>query len=131
MGEGLTQSSILVVEDEILIRLHLAEELRAAGYAVVEAADSREAMTVLTSRDDIGLVLTDIRMPGSIDGVALGRWIRTRFPEIKIVLVSAEFYSGNFKEFDGGFTKPVRIDDLLRRVRQLLPQAEHGGSRGR
>lgn len=88
-------------------------------------------MLVLTSRDDIGLVLTDIRMPGGIDGVALGRWIRTKFPEIKIILVSAEFYSENFMEFDGGFTKPVRVDELMRRVRQLLPQAEHGDSRGR
>jgi DNA-binding response OmpR family regulator len=119
------------VEDEVLIRLHLAEELRDAGYTVVEATDSHEAMTVLASRDDIGLVVTDIRMPGDIDGVALGRWIRTKFPHIKIVLVSAEFYSDKFMEFDGGFSKPVRVDELLRRVRQLLPQAEHGGSHGR
>ncbi|WP_291158191.1 response regulator [Hyphomicrobium sp.] len=119
------------MEDEILIRLHLAEELRAAGYVVVEATDSREAMTVLTSRDDIGLVLTDIRMPGNFDGVALGRWIRTKFPEVKIVLVSAELYAENFMEFDGGFTKPVRVNELVRRVRQLLPQAEHGDSRSR
>jgi len=115
------------VEDEVLIRLHLAQELRDAGYTVVEAGDSHEAMAVLTRLNDIGLVVTDLRMPGNIDGLALGRWIRAKFPEIKIVLVSAEFYSENLTEFDAGFTKPVRIAELLRRVRQLLPKAEQGG----
>ncbi|MBS0268671.1 MAG: response regulator [Proteobacteria bacterium] len=123
-GEVLAPLSVLVVEDEVLIRLHLAEELRDAGYTVIEAADGHEAMTLLTSIDGIGLVLTDIRMPGGIDGIDLARWVRAKFPEIKIALVSAEYYSETFAEFDGGFTKPIRIVDLLRRVRQLLPQAE-------
>ncbi|WP_052699202.1 response regulator [Hyphomicrobium sp. 99] len=125
-GEVLAQRSILVVEDEVLIRLHLAEELRDAGYTVVEAADGHEAMKLLTSLNEIGLLLTDIRMPGSVDGIDLARWVRGKFPEIKIVLVSAEYYPETFAEFDAGFTKPIRMNELMRRVRQLLPQAEHG-----
>jgi CheY-like chemotaxis protein len=120
-----------VVEDEVLIRLHLAEELREAGYTVIEAADGHEAIAVLSSVNDIGLVLTDIRMPGSVDGTALARWLRTEFPRIKIVLISTEIHPGTLQEFDACFTKPIRFDDLMRCVRQLLPQAERGGSAGR
>lgn len=114
------------MEDEVLIRLHLAEELREAGYTVVEAADAQEAMTLLTSIDEIALVLTDIRMPGSLSGTDLARWVRAEFPETKIVLVSADYVPEILGEFDAGFTKPVRIDDLMRSVRRLLPQTELG-----
>ena len=110
----------------MLIRLHLAEELRDAGYTVVEAADAHEAMTLLTSLDTVGLMLTDIRMPGGVDGLDLARWVRAKFPEIKVVLISAEYIPDTFERFDAGFTKPVRIDDLMRCVRRLLPQAELG-----
>ncbi|HET6390404.1 response regulator [Hyphomicrobium sp.] len=114
------------MEDEVLIRLHLAEELRDAGYTVCEAADAHEAMTLLSSLDRVRLMLTDIRMPGGLDGMDLARWVRAKFPEIKIVLISAEYIPETSAGFDAGFTKPVRIDDLLRCVRRLLPQAELG-----
>jgi CheY-like chemotaxis protein len=130
-GQVLAQRSILVVEDEVLIRLHLAEELRDAGYTVVEAASGDEAITVLSSVDDIGLVLTDIRMPGDVDGLALANWTRSKFSSIKIVLVSTEVHGGTHQEFDAGFTKPVRFDDLLRCVQKLLPGAEQSGSPSR
>jgi CheY-like chemotaxis protein len=118
----------LVVEDEVLIRLHLAEELRDAGYTVIEAASGDEAMTLLSSVDDIGLVLTDIRMPGNVDGTALAAWTRVKFPSVKIVLLSTEVHRGLVQEFDACFSKPVRLDDLLRALQKLLPQAEQGRS---
>jgi CheY-like chemotaxis protein len=121
----------LVVEDEVLIRLHVAEELRDAGYTVIEAASGDEAIAVLSSVDDIGLVLTDIRMPGDVDGLALATWTRGKFPSIKIVLISTEVHAGSHQEFDACFTKPVRFDDLLRCVRKLLPGAEQSGLSGR
>jgi CheY-like chemotaxis protein len=126
-GQVLGQRSILVVEDEVLIRLYVAEELRDAGYTIIEAASGDEAVTLLSSLDDIGLVLTDIRMPGDVDGMALANWTRQKFPAIKIVFISTEIHSGIAQEFDACFTKPVRIDDLLRCVQKLLPQAELRG----
>ena len=62
------KKTVLVVEDEVLIRLYLSEEIRAAGFTVIEAASADEAFEVLKSRNDIDLVLTDIRMPGTMDG---------------------------------------------------------------
>ena len=65
------KKTVLVVEDEVLIRLYLSEEIRAAGFTVIEAASADEAFEVLKSRNDIDLVLTDIRMPGTMDGLQL------------------------------------------------------------
>ena len=111
--------------------MHLAEELRDAGYNVIEAANGDEAITLLSSVDDIGLLLTDVRMPGNVDGAALAKWTRNKFPSIKIVLVSTEIHSGMENGFDACFPKPVRFDDLLRSVRKLLPVAEQDRSSGR
>ncbi len=130
-GQSLAQRSILVVEDEVLIRLHLAEELRGAGYAVIEAASGDEAVTLLSRLDDIGLVLTDIRMPGSVDGMALASWTRSNFPPIKIVIISTDVHSGMRQDFDACFSKPIRFEDLIRCVRQLLPRTEQGSSADR
>jgi CheY-like chemotaxis protein len=125
------QPSILVVEDEVLIRLHLAEELRDAGYTVVEAASGDEAMTLLASLEDVGLMLTDIRMPGTIDGLALASWVRAQFPHIKIVVVSTEVPDSMAQTFDHRFSKPVRLSELLATVRNLLPPAEQSSSHRR
>jgi CheY-like chemotaxis protein len=131
MGQNLAQRSILVVEDEVLIRLHLAEELREGNYTVIEAASGDEAVTLLSSVDDIGMVLTDVRMPGNVDGMALAHWTRKVFPSIKIVLISSEVHSGTPQEFDACFAKPIRVDDLMRCVRKLLTFGEQGSSPGR
>jgi CheY-like chemotaxis protein len=130
-GQVLAQRSILVVEDEVLIRLHLAEELRDSGYNVIEAASGDEAITLLSSVDDIGLLLTDIRMPGNVDGIALANWTRSQFPSIKIVLISTEIRAGSPVEFDACFTKPVRFVELIQCVRKLLPETEQGHSHDR
>ncbi|MET0431671.1 MAG: response regulator [Hyphomicrobium sp.] len=119
------------MEDEVLIRLHLAEELRDAGYTVIEAASGDEAVTLLSSLSDIGLVLTDIRMPGIVDGLALAQWTRAKFPAIKIVVVSTEIKPGSQPVFDASLSKPVRFADLMSTVRQLLPRTELGSSSGR
>jgi CheY-like chemotaxis protein len=81
-------STILVVEDEILVRLMIAEELRGQDYNVVEAASADEARSVLQSGVKIDLVLTDIWMPGSIDGAGLVHLIRVERPALKVVLAS-------------------------------------------
>jgi CheY-like chemotaxis protein len=130
-GQVLSQRSILLVEDEVLIRLHLAEELRDAGYSVIEAASGDEAITLLSSVDDIAAVLTDIRMPGIVDGMALAHWTRSKLPSVKIVIISTEVHGRGGQEFDACFSKPIRVDDLLRCLQKLLPQAEQSGSSGR
>jgi CheY-like chemotaxis protein len=80
--------TILVVEDEVIIRLGIAEFLREQGYVVHEAGMASEAIEVLKTGPLIDLVITDVRMPGEMDGFALARWMRTYAPEVKVILTS-------------------------------------------
>jgi CheY-like chemotaxis protein len=79
---------VLVVEDDFLIRMHAAETIEDAGFEVVEASNADEAVTILEARLDIAVVFTDIRMPGSMDGLKLARAARDRWPPIHIVAMT-------------------------------------------
>lgn len=114
--------TILVTEDEILIRFFVAEELRAQGNLVLEAANAEEALALLRSGLEIDLLLTDVRMPGTLDGAALARRVRQDHPRVKIVVVSAHLRVGELAaEVDGFFIKPVDIPRLARHIQTLLP----------
>jgi len=111
---------ILVVEDEVLVRMVIAEQLRHAGYHVVEAANAHEALQILRHDSDVKLILTDIRMPGTIDGVELARLARSEFPAIKIVLSSGHLASVDWVEHDGYFRKPYHPRDIISHIKTLL-----------
>ena len=98
--------TVLVVEDEAMMRTKLVEELEDAGYLVVEASDGTEAVDILTLRPDIKIVISDVRMPGPIDGVELCRRVRSGYPGIKIVLSSGEPNAADSAAHDGFFLKP-------------------------
>lgn len=79
---------VLVVEDEAIIRMLLAEAIEDAGLAVVEANNADAAIAELSRRTDIRAVVTDVRMPGSMDGIALASWMRAHNPEIPVIICS-------------------------------------------
>src|SRR6202795_2958066 len=81
-------STVLIVEDEMLLRMCAVDMVEDAGYSSVEAVDADEAVAILESRSDIALMFTDIQMPGSMDGLELARAVHERWPPIKIILVS-------------------------------------------
>jgi CheY-like chemotaxis protein len=87
---------VLVVEDEFLIRMDAAEMITEAGYDVVEAANADDAIVILETRRDIRVVFTDVRMPGSMDGLKLAHAVRHRWPPVHIVATSA--YHANLKD---------------------------------
>jgi two-component system, response regulator PdtaR len=76
---------VLVVEDEALMRTKLAKQLQDAGYLVVEGSDGTEAAEILRVRPDVRIVISDVRMPGPVDGVELCRRVRSGYPGIKVV----------------------------------------------
>jgi len=86
--EGVPVPVALVVEDEAVIRAILAEELEDAGFTVVEADSADAAVTAFAGRSDIGIVVTDVRMPGSMDGIGLARWMREHAPAVPIIITS-------------------------------------------
>jgi CheY-like chemotaxis protein len=79
---------VLVVEDEALIRMEAVQIVIDAGFAVVEASNADEAITILESRRDIRAVFTDINMSGSIDGLQLSHAIRGKWPPIHLIVTS-------------------------------------------
>jgi CheY-like chemotaxis protein len=85
---------VLIVEDELLLRIDAAEMIKAAGFEVVEAANADQAIEVLEARRDITVVFTDIQMPGSRDGLKLARAVRGRWPPIKIIATSGRLHVG-------------------------------------
>jgi len=81
---------ILTVEDEPLVGEYLGDVLRDAGYEVIAASNSDEAIAVLESRDDIGIIITDVNMPGSMDGLKLAVAVKGRWPPIKIIIATGK-----------------------------------------
>jgi len=80
--------TVLVVDDDVLIRMAIAGYLRECGFTVVEAGDAGEAVTVLEAADDIDIVFSDVQMPGAMDGFGLARWIRAHKPQVQVILAS-------------------------------------------
>lgn len=83
-----SKSRILIVEDEWLIRMMLSDELRDAGYEVVEASNADEAIAILQTGLPIDLVFSDVRMPGSIDGLGLLAFVRSKFSALPVIMTS-------------------------------------------
>jgi two-component system, response regulator PdtaR len=112
-------TTVLVVEDEALMRTKLAEELHDAGYLVVEASDGTEAVEILTVRRDVKIVISDVRMPGPIDGVELCRRVRSGYPGIKVILSSGEPSAADSTAHDGFFLKPYRVARIIKHIRSF------------
>ena len=79
---------VLVVEDEPLLLMMAGEIVEDAGLESILAHNADEAILILESRDDISILFTDVRMPGSMDGIRLAAAVRDRWPPIKLVVVS-------------------------------------------
>src|SRR3977135_2127913 len=82
--------NVLVVEDEMILRMRAVDIVEDAGFTAVEAVNADEALSILESRSDISLLFSDIQMPGSMDGLKLAHAVHERWPSIKIILVSGE-----------------------------------------
>jgi len=82
--------TVLVVEDEFLVRQVLQIELEDAGYEVILADSADAAIAILEARSDIHLVFTDIDMPGSMDGLKLAACVRDRWPPIHIIITTGK-----------------------------------------
>lgn len=122
---ALERPTVLLVEDEVLIRLMLADELRSQGLQVLEASNADEALTVLQSSLPVHLLFTDIRMPGRMDGVALAKVAHARFPQIKSIIGSSGRPEQSIDFADAFLAKPYDLRELADQVRRLLDRLEH------
>ena len=115
--------TVLLVEDEVLTRLMLADELRSQGLQVLEASNADEALTVLQSSLPVHLLFTDIRMPGEMDGVALAKLAHARFPQIKSIIGSSGKPESIDDFADAFLAKPYDLRELIKQVRRLLSES--------
>ncbi|HWA50182.1 MAG TPA: response regulator [Dongiaceae bacterium] len=121
--------TILVVEDEPLIRLSVATELREGGYKVIEAGTVDEALVVLANDEPVDLVFCDVLMPGTKGGLSLASWMREQRPKTPVILTSGSdtvvrYFSGGTMPF---VPKPYRLSELLTMIERILtkgPQPE-------
>jgi len=81
---------VLIVEDEPLVLLNASEMIEAAGYETIRASSADEAIAILTARNDIRIVFTDIEMPGSMDGLKLARLVREKWPPVELIVTSGK-----------------------------------------
>jgi CheY-like chemotaxis protein len=116
---------VLVVEDEMLLRMKAVDMVEDAGYISAEAVDADEALAILQSRSDIALLFTDVQMPGSMNGLQLAHVVHERWPPIKIILTSGQLkLSGSDIPLDSRFFgKPLRSDEIIAEMRDMLGRA--------
>jgi CheY-like chemotaxis protein len=114
---ALREPVLLVVEDEVLIRLSTSDFLRNEGFTVLEAGSAREALTVLKARSDVSVVVTDIHMSAALEGLELIREIRKSFPAVKIVTASAYQIT---EPVEVVLTKPYSLERLASVIKSLI-----------
>ena len=116
---------VLVVEDEMLLRMRAVDMVEDAGFTSVEAVDADEAVAILESRSDIALLFTDIQMPGTMDGLGLAHSVRERWPPIKIILVSGQLKLANIDipAESRFFGKPLDAKDLIAEMQSMIDHA--------
>ena len=119
-GKDAEKATVLVVEDEPLIRTALADALRHAGYTVVELTEAKEALGHLSEGGGADLVITDLKMPGAIDGLDLVEWLQCALPAMPVIVTTG--YHSLRTQVNGlpVFEKPYRFDRLVERVCEML-----------
>lgn len=112
---------VLLVEDEILVRLTAAVGLEEAGFAVLEADDAQQALEILSSHDDICAVFTDVNMPGSLDGIDLAQLVHDRWPDVRILVTTGGAdLSGGLPDGSEFVAKPYHAEQIVSCLRRAL-----------
>ncbi|MBV1698361.1 MAG: response regulator [Hyphomicrobiales bacterium] len=117
-------AAILVVEDEVLLRLAICDYLRDCGYKVIEAVSGDEAVIVLTkSQLEIDVLFSDVELPGGMDGFALAQWARANRPSVEVILTGSVPRAVNAAADlceEGPVPKPYHPQVVHDRIRRLL-----------
>src|SRR5512141_1645533 len=111
---------ILIVEDDQLLKLLTVDIVEEAGFVAHHAGNADEAVAILESRSDIALLLTDINMPGSMDGLKLAHAVRNRWQPIKIIVVSSRIPDHDLPTDSRFFVKPYHAGVLISEMRSLI-----------
>jgi two-component sensor histidine kinase/ActR/RegA family two-component response regulator len=117
-----SSAKVLVVEDEMVLRMRAVDIVEDAGFTAVQAVNADEALSILESRSDISLLFSDIQMPGSMDGLKLAHAVHERWPSIKIILVSGQIQLADAdKPADSRFFgKPLEVKQMIAELQDMV-----------
>jgi two-component sensor histidine kinase/CheY-like chemotaxis protein len=115
-------AKVLVVEDEMMLRMRAVDIVEDAGFTPIEAVNADDAFTILESRSDIDLLFTDIQMPGTMDGLKLAHAVHARWPSIKIMLVSGQVTPAETERPVNSrfYGKPLEVKKMIEELREML-----------
>jgi len=122
MGGSATQRTILVVEDEFFIRTSAVATLEDAGFFVLEAKNSAEALEILSRHSEINVLMSDVRMPGLMDGLALVAQVQIDHPAIRSIVVSANASAEQARDVGafGFVAKPYLAETIVQAVQDTV-----------
>ena len=132
-GKPARADTVLVLDHDVLVRTPICQYLRDCGYRVLEAGSVDEAIIILQKQDiQVDVLLTDIEMPGAMNGFAFAKWARSVRPELDIVLAGtperAAYAAGELCEHGPILTKPYDHKIALDHIKRLLAaRAQQGG----
>ena len=121
----LVTDTVMVIEDEVLIRMPISQYLRDCGYRVLEAANADEAVTIMQKPDiHVDVVVCDIEMPGAMNGFAFAKWARTLRPGLAVILAGTAERAANAAaelcEHGPMLMKPYEPQIVLDHIKRLL-----------
>lgn len=125
-GSFIVSLKVLLVENDVFLRSVMAEGVKILGLVVTDCASADQALIALEGTEPFSLVITDVRMPGKLDGLDLAQAIWSRWPEMPVIIMSAnvvlapDFLPPNAKFL----TKPVPLFSLHGAIAELLPDAD-------
>jgi CheY-like chemotaxis protein len=120
--------TVLVVDDDVLVRMTVSENLRDAGFRVLEATSAHDALRVMLAEVPIDVLLTDLQMPGAMDGFGLAQAARGSAPDIKVLVMSTFFpesTGARLSPFEF-IAKPFHPHALIERLRAMLGENDAG-----
>jgi DNA-binding response OmpR family regulator len=121
------KAAILVVEDEALVRMVIADHLRDTGYEVAETRSADEAVVLMENGLRVDVVFSDVNLPGTLNGIGLVRWLRNHRPETPVLLTSGAITTqdvpADLRSTCELLLKPYDIDEVVRRIEPLLAGA--------
>jgi DNA-binding NtrC family response regulator len=122
MGQSNTQQTILVVEDECFIRMSAIATFEDAGFLAHDARNSAEALEILARHPETDVLMTDVRMPGFMDGLALVARVKIDHPAIRSIVVSGNSSAAQARKAGaaGFVAKPYLAKTIVQAVRDTV-----------
>lgn len=115
-------STVLVVDDEMMLRMRAIDIVEDAGFNPVDAINADKALEILEGRQDIALLWTDVQMPGTMDGLKLAYIVHDRWPAIKIILVSGQvkLNESDIPLNSRYFAKPLEAKRMVNTLQEMI-----------